>query len=532
MKQISQKEIEEIFASTDFRISVSTSEDINLRHCSIYLGDELLCCLRGNISDNQVFDKISFSGYNLKTGQNKNDTTTACRMAFMSLPAEKRDKLFDVLGFSPVSDWEKAQYETQQKIDEQWDKKLNTKPQYQEFCDGNKVFAVGQREQLILETGEQPEFIGTYGMGPCIGVAIISKNKEGEVTRVGLTHIDALTELKSLGGFVYNSSKDAESVDIVMVSSGNERERARKILQQILINPELEKKANVVAELDGSTSFAVNTLTGSVYKEIPMTAFVQDHDLNSLEAMTLGFPGPIDKSPLYDPEKRKNAQEVYGKVARGDKVTDEAKHKTAGKEAKLKGRILKDREKADKQITELKKKIEKAKSKGNDKKIKALQEKLDKLIKAQSLKKENKGKGGKESDGKGVAVNKSKKSQQNEPVMAAEYAEALTTGNGFKITQGNEVRMVTIDKNGTMHFTLNDQPMSKSDSDKFMEDLKNAHNIDKQKVAEIEKLKIMSEQSGRVQYAPETASNNEGSPRTNTKQNQAQTQVSGNNGRQ
>ena len=308
MKQISQKEIEDIFTSTDFRISVSTSESVNLRYCSIYQGDEMLCCLRGNISDNQIFDKISFIGYNLKTRQTKNDTRNDCRMAFFSLPEEKRDKLFDVLEFSPVSDWEKQAYETQQRMDREWDKKLDTKPQYQKFYNGNKVFAVGMREELILDTGRQPEFIGTYGMGPCIGVAIISKDKEGKVNRVGLTHIDALTELKSLGGFVYRASKDADSIDVVMVSSENHREQARKILKQILINQKLAEKANVVAELDGSTSLAVNTLTGSVYKDIPMTAFIQDHALQPIEAMSLGMPGAIKRSPLYDPEKRKNAK--------------------------------------------------------------------------------------------------------------------------------------------------------------------------------------------------------------------------------
>ncbi len=308
MKPISQKEIEDIFSSTDFKVSVSTSENINLRYCSIYHGDEVLCCLRGEISDNQIFDKISFAGYNIKTRQTKNDPKNACRMAFMSLPEEKREKIFDVLEFSAVSDWERKHYEMQQKIDMKWDEKLNAKPQYYKFHDGAKVFAVGMREELVLETGKQPEFIGTYGMGPCIGVAIISKNKEGKVNRVGLTHIDALTDLKSLGSFVYRASKDADSVDIVMVSSQNGREKARNILKQILINPKLANKSSVTAELGGSTSFAVNTLTGSVYKDIPMTAFVQDHELSSSETMGLYMRGSIKRSPLYDPEKRKIAQ--------------------------------------------------------------------------------------------------------------------------------------------------------------------------------------------------------------------------------
>ena len=311
MKPISQKEIEDIFNSTDFRISVSTSEDINLRHCCIYIGDENLCTLRGEISDNQIFDEIAFVGYNLKTRQNKNDTKNACRMAFMSLPKEKRERIFDALELSPVSDWEKAEYKMQQEIDRKFDKKLNTKPQYQQFYYGNKVFNVNMREELILETGKQPEFIGTYGLGPCIGVAIISKDKAGNVIRVGLTHIDALTDLKSLKGFVDRSIGGADSVDIVMVSSGNEREQARNILKQIFENPDVKAKANVVAELDGPTSFAVNTKTGSVYKEIPTSAFISDdHRSFSVIEMICSIPGPIRRSPLYSAEKRRNAESV------------------------------------------------------------------------------------------------------------------------------------------------------------------------------------------------------------------------------
>ena len=61
MKQISQKEIESIFTSTDFRISFITREDVNIRYCYISQGDVSLCCLSGNISDDQTFDKISFT---------------------------------------------------------------------------------------------------------------------------------------------------------------------------------------------------------------------------------------------------------------------------------------------------------------------------------------------------------------------------------------------------------------------------------------------------------------------------------------
>jgi len=200
-----------------------------------------------------------------------------------------------------------------------WDEKLKTKPQYQEFHSRNKVFAVSMREELVLDSINHPEFIGTYGMGPCIGVAIISK-KAGKVNRVGLTHIDALTELKSLSGFVYRSTQDADDVGIVMISSGNQREQARKILKQILINPELRNKAKIVSELDGSSSFAVNTLTGSIYKDIPMTSFVEDDALHPVEAMMLGMPGYLRRSPLYDLEKRKKAKSTLKLSAKDRKM--------------------------------------------------------------------------------------------------------------------------------------------------------------------------------------------------------------------
>ena len=241
-------------------------------------------------------------------------------LCFVFPTVEKEEEFLDAVDKKPnlKKEFESNGYELVEKWvqegiierpdDKKWDKKLNTKPQYQTFYNGNKVFAVGMREELILDTGKQPEFIGTYGMGPSIGVAIISKDKEGKVNRVGLTHIDALTKLESLGGFVDQASKDADTVDVVMVSSENHREQAREILKQILINPKLAEKANVVAQLDGSTSFAVNTLTGSVYKDIPMQAFIQDHLLNPLVKKILKKPGAINKSPLYDPEKRKNAK--------------------------------------------------------------------------------------------------------------------------------------------------------------------------------------------------------------------------------
>lgn len=217
----------------------------------------------------------------------------------MDLPEDKQSKIFDILELQPLSEYEKSQMRIEQKKTQELEEMLSEKTKYAPFHN-NKVWAVGMREELILDSSENSQCIGTFGLGPCIGVALISK-KDGKVNRVGLTHVDALTDLQSLEGFVYNATKEADEVGIVMISSENKRAAAQKILKQILINPELKAKAKVTSELNGPTSFAVNLTTGSVYKDIPMDCFVGIQEPN---AKSLIRSGPLKSSALYNKEVR------------------------------------------------------------------------------------------------------------------------------------------------------------------------------------------------------------------------------------
>jgi len=306
MKPVTETELKEIFADNDeLTLSFDSREEYKTSYCYVKYQGSSICCLRGQISESPIFDDISYMGYNSQTRQIKHDTRDECRNAFMNLPKDKQSKIFDILGLPPLSEYERSRMRIQQEETKRLEEMLAEKPKYAPFH-GNQVLGVGMRKELILESSEASQYIGTLGLGPCIGVALISK-KDGKVNRVGVTHIDALTDLNSIESFVYRATKDADEVGIVMISSQNERTAAQKILKSILINPKLRAKAKVASELDGSTSFAVNLATGSVYKDIPANCFVGVEKANVLE---LGVPGPLKSSELYQKEKRESLKNI------------------------------------------------------------------------------------------------------------------------------------------------------------------------------------------------------------------------------
>ncbi len=310
MQKISKQEIEDIFKDSEFKLRFDTREEYECNYCYIERGDESLCALRGKISDSPAFDKIAYMGYNKKTRQINNNTENDCRMAFMTLTLENRQRIFDVLDLRPVSKFEQRFFESQQQEKKKLEEMLALKPQYATFNQNNEVFMVGQREHLILENAGFSQFIGTQGLGPCVGVGIIAR-QAGKVQRVGLTHIDALSSLTSLNGFIWNATKNSDNIEVVMISSKNERQRAREILKQILLNPEDKRKSTVVSELDGSTSLAINTTTGSIYKNIPAKCFIESQKANARSTMAMMMPSDVYASEFYDTKKRQIAQEFH-----------------------------------------------------------------------------------------------------------------------------------------------------------------------------------------------------------------------------
>jgi len=286
MFKITKNEIDSIFADTEF--TVRYSEGKGQRAFSIYKGTNYICTLLGNISNDMVSYKWP-------------EEQVSLRRELMLLPKDRRDKALKAFDLRPADKGEEEYYSAKQSIMQQ----LDNKPKLFDFRtqSGDKVYFVGMREELILDSTDKPELIGTFGLGPCIGVALVSK-KGDKVYRVGLTHIDALTDLKSVWPFVYNTVKDSDSFDVVMISSENDRVRAKQILEEIFSNPRLRNKATVMSELNGPTNFAVDTLTGRLYTNIPSSAFVGEVP----PAMEFIVSSELLPSRFYNPEQRKTAK--------------------------------------------------------------------------------------------------------------------------------------------------------------------------------------------------------------------------------
>ena len=59
------------------------------------------------------------------------------------------------------------------------------------------IYLVLQREWFSLPVEQSPAWIGTYGLGPCVGVAVVGY-RDGKIVSAGLAHVDALTEFAFL----------------------------------------------------------------------------------------------------------------------------------------------------------------------------------------------------------------------------------------------------------------------------------------------------------------------------------------------
>jgi hypothetical protein len=64
---------------------------------------------------------------------------------------------------------------------------------------------IGQREALIITNPKKEDAIYTFGAGPCSVVVAIERNPiSGNVQKIGLAHVDALTDPYSVNAFLYS----------------------------------------------------------------------------------------------------------------------------------------------------------------------------------------------------------------------------------------------------------------------------------------------------------------------------------------
>ena len=144
------------------------------------------------------------------------------------------------------------------------------------------------RNYLTVSSTSENEYIGTMGLGPCIGLAIVSK-KGDTPNKIMVAHIDALTNLESLNSVLYDIFSDANNIEITLISSENQREKAREILDTLTKNRLNNGSINISSDLSCSTNFAINTKTGEVSINVPNEDFQLDESLT-----LIGYMQPSD----------------------------------------------------------------------------------------------------------------------------------------------------------------------------------------------------------------------------------------------
>ena len=163
-------------------------------------------------------------------------------------------------------------------------KALSNKPVFGTYHSmGEKsIKHVNMGNYLTVNATENEGYIGTNGLGPCIGLSIVNK-KDGKPINMSLAHISALIDLHTLERLFY-AMKEPSELDITLISAGNETKFARKILYELLTSDIGNKIKNISVNLTCSkmkgpkcaADFAVNTKTGELYTDLPF----QDFDLD------------------------------------------------------------------------------------------------------------------------------------------------------------------------------------------------------------------------------------------------------------
>jgi hypothetical protein len=130
--------------------------------------------------------------------------------------------------------------------------------------------------------------VGTTGAGPCVILAAYNpKAKEAFVT-----HIDALTTLKSLNLYFQKLSNEGTQKLQVFLSGGDNssKENVIDIIKMVKETPYLDIVYSDLINTDnlGSKSFAINAKTGEFYTDVKPTQLIHHKDFK-MDMVMLGF---------------------------------------------------------------------------------------------------------------------------------------------------------------------------------------------------------------------------------------------------
>ncbi len=268
--------IEKIFSSEKgFKLEFDTRYGNDY----VYIKDSsntILCCIRGKEGTDK-YTGISWAS------NSSSDTKDSFIMTIIENLDEKEQEyiynspLFDI---SKPSDDRIRQIKEKSERDKFLGQFLDKKPEFTQYKSNGQqtIKAVNMRNYLTVSSTSENEYIGTMGLGPCIGLAIVSK-KGDTPNKIMVAHIDALTNLESLNSVLYDIFSDANNIEITLISSENQREKAREILDTLTKNRLNNGSINISSDLSCSTNFAINTKTGEVSINVPNEDFQLDESL-------------------------------------------------------------------------------------------------------------------------------------------------------------------------------------------------------------------------------------------------------------
>ena len=156
------------------------------------------------------------------------------------------------------------------------------KPVYTDYQGDPKIMNAMMREYIVVKSGENIGAIGTYGLGPCMGVVFVSR-KDGQIIKTAVSHVDAKAEMgirlrkkiddrpapipeEISNEFFDKALRGADDIQVTLVASDGYEDNAREIIQKILERKPAEAKVSFAIDLQGPGEIAVNTATGELYR--------------------------------------------------------------------------------------------------------------------------------------------------------------------------------------------------------------------------------------------------------------------------
>jgi hypothetical protein len=152
----------------------------------------------------------------------------------------------------------------------------------------NEIRGVAQKEYGVTSAEDECPIIGTIGLGPCVAVTVYDSINH----IAGIAHVDATTDLFSLGHLFQDVSKNYRSEHVhIAIYGGNqgsdqlvkEIERTLKILS---VTPEIIQTLTF-------TSLAIDSRSGHVLENVRIINF---SDFMSVRLMSAGI--GLEGSPL------------------------------------------------------------------------------------------------------------------------------------------------------------------------------------------------------------------------------------------